>query len=274
LEPGAGWALRDRRNAVRRWFGAFLIVGLGVVLITTGLPRNGAVVGTAQPTCGDTGGGVEPPCPEGTINITEADASPKGPPTQQATWSVDITTANCVLPQGGTSETVTVPNKGTGSSTPLYVFDALNFTDPCVYTLVEEPVADWSPSFNPPSPVSISWDNFPTGSHEDVTVTNTSTKKPPPKPRPNTSLVKTTINQRRHTVRFAFRASQHGATFHCALAKSGRKRTYHKCTSPKTYRKLTKGRYLFTVRASGKGGTDKTPARKRFRIRPASHHNR
>jgi hypothetical protein len=99
-----------------------------------------------------------------------------------------------------------------------------------------------------------------------VTLTNTSTQKPPPPKPPNTRITKTTVHRKRHTVRFAFRASQHGATFRCTLAKSGHKSTSHKCSSPKTYRRLTKGRYMFTVRASGKGGTDKTPARKRFRL--------
>jgi hypothetical protein len=253
---------------VRRWFGACLIVGLGVVLITTGLPRNGTVVGTAPPICGAVTVGSFGPCPEGTINITGVDVASKVPSTPPATWLVDISTADCVFPQGGTSQTVTVPDKGTGVSTTLYLYTDVTDRTQCVYTLVEEPVTDWSPSFNPPSPVSITFDGNQT-SVESVTLTNTSTKKPPPpkKPRPKTSLKKTTINQKRHTARFAFRANQHGATFHCALAKSGHKRRYHSCTTPKTYRKLKKGRYLFTVRASGKGGTDKTPARKRFRIR-------
>jgi hypothetical protein len=253
--------------AVRRWFGALLVIVLGAVLITTGLTRNGAVVGIPAPTCGEVTVGTPAPCPEGTINITDADMAPNGP-TPPATWSVDVSTANCVLPQGGTAETITVPDKSTGTSTPLYVYDDLNFSVPCVYTLAEAPVADWSPSFNPPSPVSIPYDSTPSQSHEDVTLTNTSTVPPPPKktPPPNTRIIKTTIHQKKHTVRFAFRANQYGATFRCTLAKSGHKRASHKCSSPKTYRRLTKGRYRFTVRASGKGGADKTPATKRFRL--------
>jgi hypothetical protein len=157
---------------------------LGVVLITTGLPRNGAVVGEAPPTCGEVNNvvGAVASCPEGTINITKVDVPPNGPPTPQATWSVDISTTNCVLPQGGTSETVTVPDKGTGSSTPLFIYTDVTSRSQCVYTLAEEPVAGWSPSFDPPSPVTIPFDNTSSDSHEDVTLTNTSTVTPTPTP--------------------------------------------------------------------------------------------
>ncbi len=41
---------------------------------------------------------------------------------------------------------------------------------------------------------------------------------------------------------------------------------FRTCRSPKTYKHLPPGRYRFTVRAVGAGGTDLTPARRTFRI--------
>ncbi len=105
------------------------------------------------------------------------------------------------------------------------------------------------------------------------TTAATTTKHRPP----NTVIRKITISRRAHKAQFAFKAIGLSTGFECALAevtaktkraRAGRTSKMHfsTCSSPKTYEKLMSGRYMFSVRAIGPGGTDKTPATRRFRI--------
>jgi hypothetical protein len=48
-----------------------------------------------------------------------------------------------------------------------------------------------------------------------------------------------------------------------------RKPRFKKCRSPKAYRHLRAGKYTFEVRALSSAGFDPTPAKSRFKIRPA-----
>jgi hypothetical protein len=90
--------------------------------------------------------------------------------------------------------------------------------------------------------------------------------------RPNTKLAKTTINKRKHTAMFSFKALGTGSGFQCALVKQQKKRKGHKqpkpsfsgCGSPKTYKHLAHGSYTFYVRALNSAGADLTPASARF----------
>lgn len=90
-------------------------------------------------------------------------------------------------------------------------------------------------------------------------------KKPPP---PNTKITKARIGKGKAT--FRFHATGAASGFRCALVRRGhgtRHPHFKRCFSPKTYRHLKPGRYLFSVRAVGAGGSDPTPAGHRFRIR-------
>jgi Tol biopolymer transport system component len=55
-----------------------------------------------------------------------------------------------------------------------------------------------------------------------------------------------------------------GASFECKLDA----KPYKKCRSPKRYRKLDNGKHKFKVRATGPGGTDSSPARDGFKVKP------
>jgi hypothetical protein len=85
---------------------------------------------------------------------------------------------------------------------------------------------------------------------------------------PETELTGTKMNLRRQKVRFGFEAVGAASGFLCKLNRPHRPATTLKgCGSPKIYKHLRPGRYLFLVRAFGPGGLDPTPARKRLRIR-------
>lgn len=78
---------------------------------------------------------------------------------------------------------------------------------------------------------------------------------------PKTVLGKATIRHRQ--AKFRFRATGESATgFECKL--DGKK--WRRCTSPRTYKHLKPGRHAFRDRAVGAGGTDATPALRKFVI--------
>ncbi|MGH3260675.1 MAG: hypothetical protein ACRDNS_01635, partial [Trebonia sp.] len=97
---------------------------------------------------------------------------------------------------------------------------------------------------------------------------------------PNTRVTHRTINGRRRRATCRFTATGGSSGFQCALVRQtaahhGRHRRhtrrrprprYSRCRSPRAYRHLRRGRYMFYVRAVGAGGADPTPALARFRI--------
>ncbi|MBN8868037.1 MAG: SGNH/GDSL hydrolase family protein [Solirubrobacterales bacterium] len=67
----------------------------------------------------------------------------------------------------------------------------------------------------------------------------------------------------RHAVTFRFRSSERGG-FLCSLDR----RKFVRCSSPRTFRGLRRGRHLFRVKAvDAAGNVDRTPARRAFRIK-------
>jgi hypothetical protein len=99
------------------------------------------------------------------------------------------------------------------------------------------------------------------------TAVPTPTVTPSPIPRdvtpPQTLMGRAQINRGRRKVTFRF-TSEKGAQFLCKLDR----RRSKLCVSPKTYRKLRRGRHVFRVRARDRAGNvDPTPAVKRFTIR-------
>jgi hypothetical protein len=89
---------------------------------------------------------------------------------------------------------------------------------------------------------------------------------PPPPPKPNTILSKAKIDAAKGTATFKFKAKGQSTGFQCALVKKHKKAKFKKCHSPKTFKKLKPGKYTFKVRAVGPGGTDPSPAKKKFTI--------
>jgi hypothetical protein len=99
--------------------------------------------------------------------------------------------------------------------------------------------------------------------------TPTVTPSPAPAPAapdvtaPRTSLRRAQIQRAKRSATFTFASGEPGSRFSCKLDR----RTFRRCTSPKTYRKLEPGTHVFRVRARDRAGNrDPTPALKRFRI--------
>jgi hypothetical protein len=91
-------------------------------------------------------------------------------------------------------------------------------------------------------------------------------------PAPNTILNRARIDSHRHSATFMFKATGAVTSYQCALVKLPTGTPYrpalryHACATPKHYPHLTKGSYMFFVRAVGPGGTDKAPATRDFTI--------
>jgi hypothetical protein len=80
---------------------------------------------------------------------------------------------------------------------------------------------------------------------------------------PKTRLRKAKINQVKRRATFSFASGERGSTFLCKLDK----RKFKPCTSPKTYKKLERGKHVFRVKARDRAGNvDRTPTVKRFKI--------
>jgi hypothetical protein len=81
---------------------------------------------------------------------------------------------------------------------------------------------------------------------------------------PRTSLRRARINHAKHKATFSFASSERGSRFLCKLDR----RKYKPCTSPKTYKRLRRGKHVFRVKARDRAGnTDRTPIVKRFKIK-------
>ncbi len=81
---------------------------------------------------------------------------------------------------------------------------------------------------------------------------------------PRTLLRRAQVSQAKRRATFRFASGEAGSRFQCKLDKQ----RYRACTSPKTYRRLTRGKHVFRVRARDRAGNvDRTPIVKRFRIK-------
>ena len=86
---------------------------------------------------------------------------------------------------------------------------------------------------------------------------------PPPSP-PETTITKGPKKTQKTRPKFKFTSSDPSATFQCKLDK----RKFASCASPFKTPKLRPGKHMLQVRAVGAGGTDPTPAVRKFRILP------
>ncbi len=86
--------------------------------------------------------------------------------------------------------------------------------------------------------------------------------------RPNTKITSAKINANKGKAKFTFRATGRATGFECRLKSANRRaKKFKRCSSPKPYTHLKKGKYTFKVRAVGPGGFDRSPAKRRFKIR-------
>ena len=80
---------------------------------------------------------------------------------------------------------------------------------------------------------------------------------------PTTKIISARISTGNHKAVFRFSSSQRGSTFRCSLDGA----RFSRCSSPKAYRGLSKGRHTFRVRARNRErAVDPTPARSSFRV--------
>lgn len=88
---------------------------------------------------------------------------------------------------------------------------------------------------------------------------------PPPGAAPNTRIIGGPSGiTRAHKATFGFRSTKPGSTFRCKLDA----RPWHRCSSPRSWRRLAPGRHVFRVAARDAAGPlDPTPAVRVWRVR-------
>jgi hypothetical protein len=91
---------------------------------------------------------------------------------------------------------------------------------------------------------------------------------------PNTRLLSERINSKAHSATFRFKARGKATGFRCALVRRPTRKgaktpapKYSACRSPKTFKHLKVGKYVFYVRAVGPRVVNKTPASYGFKIK-------
>jgi hypothetical protein len=92
---------------------------------------------------------------------------------------------------------------------------------------------------------------------------------PPPTKPPNTKITKAKVSSTKRRAIFKFKAAGTASGFQCELKRkhAHKNAKFKKCRSPKTYKTLKAGKYTFEVRAVGPGGSDRTPAKKKFKVK-------
>jgi hypothetical protein len=80
---------------------------------------------------------------------------------------------------------------------------------------------------------------------------------------PQTRITRILVKGKKHRVTVRFKSSKPNSTFRCRLDK----RSFRNCRSPKTYKRLKRGKHVFRVAAIDENGRiDRSPAVIRFRI--------
>jgi outer membrane protein assembly factor BamB len=81
-----------------------------------------------------------------------------------------------------------------------------------------------------------------------------------------TKIAVAKISSRKHSAEFRFKATA-ASGFQCRLTKAKkRKPAFSRCSSPKRYKNLKPGSYVFEVRGTNAAGSDPRPAKKSFRV--------
>ncbi len=109
----------------------------------------------------------------------------------------------------------------------------------------------------------------------DEAATATFDEKSNPTPAPNTQIDKVKVKKKKAKISFSGSGGSGKLSFKCKLDRAG----YKPCSSPKTYKRLKKGKHTVHVEAVDAAGTaDPTPAQARFKVKAAKkkhkHHHK
>jgi hypothetical protein len=182
---------------MKQRLGGLLALGLGVVLLTSGLSDSmSGGVGNVVPSCGEINiGGLPVTCPTGTITVTETTTPTPiaGDPTPPVGgWQVAVT-STCLDPSTGlaTNLTLSVADGGHSVTHQLEIFTNTADTTSCSYALAEVAVTGFTATFTPASPVTIP-NSVDLGRNKNVALANTfvrATPTPTPTPTPSSTPV-------------------------------------------------------------------------------------
>ncbi len=232
--------------------------------IDTGTPSYGACSGP-----GDTD---IPPSPlsDGsyTFRVRATDAAGNTSPEAIRSFQVDGTPPSVSIDSG--------PSGATSEHSPTFTFSGTDAVGPVTFQCsIDTGTAGFRAcsgpgnSDTPASPLADGFYNFRVLGTDAATNSSVATRSfsiQTPQTAPETKITKGPKKTRKRRPKFKFTSNEAGATFQCKLDK----RQYVACASPFKTRKLKPGKHKLQVRAVGSGGTDPTPAVRKFRVLPPS----
>ena len=203
----------------------------------------------------------------------------------QATSVANVSSACSPTPvtyvEDSTPPQVSVDSGPTGTSTdqtPTFTFSGSDAVGPVTFQCS---IDSGTPSFRacsgpgdsdtPTSPLAVGSYTFRVQASDAAGNTAVATRafsvetpKPSEPSAPETTITKGPKKTRKARPKFRFTSSDPSARFQCRLDKG----SFSACASPLTTPKLRPGKHRLQVRAVGAGGTDPTPAVRKFRILP------
>jgi hypothetical protein len=168
------------------------------------------------------------------------------------------------------------PTGATSDQTPTFTFHGADAVGPLTFQCS---IDKGAPSFRPCSgpggsdtPASALADGSyafrvqatDAAGNSSVATRSFSVQTPKPPQPPETTITKGPKKTRKARPKFKFLSSDPAASFQCRLDRG----KFTACASPFKTHKLRPGKHVLQVRAVGSGGTDASPAVRKFRILP------
>jgi Big-like domain-containing protein len=168
------------------------------------------------------------------------------------------------------------PNGPTTEHSPTFTFSGSDPSGPVTFqcsidtgTAVFRACSGPGNSDTPASPLADGFYTFRVRGTDAATNSSIATRSfsiQTPLTPPETTITKGPKKTRKTRPKFKFTSNEAGASFQCKVDK----RQFVGCASPFKTPKLRPGRHRLQVRAAGSGGTDPTPAVRKFRVLPPS----
>jgi large repetitive protein len=180
--------------------------------------------------------------------VTATDpASPANDNSPKVIGSADPNTNVQLFTDSGCTNTIGAPTAASTFASPGISVAVTDNTTTAFYAKATD-------TANNTSPCSTSFVSY---------TESTPTESTPDTAAPSTALSSAKIKRAARKATFKFSSNEPGSTFLCKIDR----KPFLGCSSPKTYKKLKKGKHKFQVQAKDAAGNlDSTPAIKKFRI--------
>jgi predicted phage tail protein len=203
-----------------------------------------------------------------TFRVRATDAAGNVSNEATRTFQVDVTPPSVSIDSG--------PSGSTADQTPTFTFSGSDPASPVTFqcsldtgTAGFRACSGPGNSDTPPNPLADGSYTFRVRAVDAVSNAAVATRAfsvqaPKPIPAPETTITKGPKKTRKARPKFKFTSTDPSASFQCRVDKG----QFAPCVSPFRTPKLRPGKHKLKVRALGAGGTDATPAVRKFQVLP------